>query len=340
MVNDGSGKNYREAFQLPGGQVGLFPNQRNMLVNLPRGAKVLDGERTNSMYGGVPRYANGIGDWFSKAYNGAKEMAGTVWDYLSNPSELLDIAISKFVNLSGAVNPALAIAKGGISTVAGSATNFIKGMLEKGSESPVGTGVERWRPTVIRALSMNGLPTTDSYVNAWLRQIQSESGGNEKAIQGNIGDINNKTGDLAKGLVQVIGATFNAYKFPGHDNRLNGLDSLLAGINYAKSRYGATGMLSVIGNGHGYENGGVVSNEGYYRLAEGNKKEMVIPLEKRNRALELLEIAKDYLGVSDTSSLQMPDLFLETPMQRLDMPISTREAGGGLTGMSNRFRTR
>ena len=334
MVNDGSGKNYREAFQLPGGQVGLFPNQRNMLVNLPRGAKVLDGERTNSMYGGVPRYANGIGDWFSKAYNGAKEMAGTVWDYLSNPSELLDIAISKFVNLSGAVNPALAIAKGGISTVAGSATNFIKGMLEKGSESPVGTGVERWRPTVIRALSMNGLPTTDAYVNAWLRQIQSESGGNEKAIQGNIGDINNKTGDLAKGLVQVIGATFNAYKFPGHDNRLNGLDSLLAGINYAKSRYGATGMLSVIGNGHGYENGGVVSNEGYYRLAEGNKKEMVIPLEKRNRALELLEIAKDYLGVSDTSSLQMPDLFLETPMQRLDMPISTREAGGGLTGMS------
>nr|WP_321303336.1 phage tail protein [uncultured Trichococcus sp.] len=334
MVNDGSGKNYREAFQLPGGQVGLFPNQRNMLVNLPRGAKVLDGERTNSMYGGVPRYANGIGDWFSKAYNGAKEMAGTVWDYLSNPSELLDIAISKFVNLSDAVNPALAIAKGGISTIAGSATNFIKGMLEKGSESPVGTGVERWRPTVIRALSMNGLPTTDAYVNAWLRQIQSESGGNEKAIQGNIGDINNKTGDLAKGLVQVIGATFNAYKFPGHDNRLNGLDSLLAGINYAKSRYGATGMLSVIGHGHGYENGGVVSNEGYYRLAEGNKKEMVIPLEKRNRALELLEIAKDYLGVSDTSSLQMPDLFLETPMQRLDMPISTREAGGGLTGMS------
>ncbi len=334
MVNDGSGKNYREAFQLPGGQVGLFPNQRNMLVNLPRGAKVLDGERTNSMYGGVPRYANGIGDWFSKAYNGAKEMAGTVWDYLSNPSELLDIAISKFVNLSDAVNPALAIAKGGISTVAGSATNFIKGMLEKGSESPVGTGVERWRPTVIRALSMNGLPTTDAYVNAWLRQIQSESGGNEKAIQGNIGDINNKTGDLAKGLVQVIGATFNAYKFPGHDNRLNGLDSLLAGINYAKSRYGATGMLGVIGHGHGYENGGVVSKEGYYRLAEGNKKEMVIPLEKRNRAIELLEIAKDYLGVSDTSSLQMPDLFLETPMQRLDMPISTREAGGGLTGMS------
>ena len=61
---------------------------------------------------------------------------------------------------------------------------------------------------------------------------------------------------------------------------------------------------------------------------------MVIPLEKRNRALELLEIAKDYLGVSDTNSLQMPDLFLETPTQRMDMPISTKEAGGGLTGMS------
>ena len=43
-----------------------------------------------------------------------------------------------------------------------------------------------------------------------LRQIATESSGNEKAVQGAIGDINNITGDLAKGLMQTISATFNS----------------------------------------------------------------------------------------------------------------------------------
>lgn len=67
-----------------------------------------------------------------------------------------------------------------------------------------------------------------------LRQISSESSGNEKAVQGNIGDINNITGDLAKGLMQTISSTFNANKFPGHGDIFNGYDNLLAALNYAK----------------------------------------------------------------------------------------------------------
>lgn len=66
-----------------------------------------------------------------------------------------------------------------------------------------------------------------------LRQISSESSGNEKAVQGNI-DINNITGDLAKGLMQTISSTFNANKFPGHGDIFNGYDNLLAALNYAK----------------------------------------------------------------------------------------------------------
>jgi hypothetical protein len=49
----------------------------------------------------------------------------------------------------------------------------------------------------------------------WMRQIATESGGNPNAVQGNIGDVNNRTGDLAKGLLQVIGATYRAYHWPG-----------------------------------------------------------------------------------------------------------------------------
>lgn len=125
-----------------------------------------------------------------------------------------------------------------------------------GMGDPGGSGVERWRGTIKSALAMNKLPTSDDYVNAWLRQVKSESGGNPKAVQNGYTDVNTISGDLAKGLLQTISATFNAYKFPGHGNIFNGFDNALAAIAYAKSQYGAQGMLGVIGHGHGYDSGG------------------------------------------------------------------------------------
>lgn len=158
-----------------------------------------------------------------------------------------------------------------------------------GEDNPQGTGVARWRDSVEKALKANGLPTTQEYVGAWLRQIQSESGGNPNAVQGGYVDINTLTGDLAKGLVQTTSSTFNSFKHKGHGNIFNGYDNLLAGIAYAKSRYGGN-MLAVIGHGHGYANGGLVRKNGVYELAEGDMPEYVIPTDiaKRGRAWQLL----------------------------------------------------
>lgn len=158
-----------------------------------------------------------------------------------------------------------------------------------GEDNPQGTGVARWRDSVEKALKANGLPTTQEYVGAWLRQIQSESGGNPNAVQGGYVDINTLTGDLAKGLVQTTSSTFNSFKHQGHGNIFNGYDNLLAGIAYAKSRYGSN-MLRVIGHGHGYANGGLVHKNGVYELAEGDMPEYVIPTDiaKRGRAWQLL----------------------------------------------------
>ena len=160
-----------------------------------------------------------------------------------------------------------------------------------GLPTPSGASVERWRPSIKKALKMNGLPTSQAYVNAWMSQIQTESGGNPSAIGGNDGLADGN----ATGLLQTKPGTFAANAFPGHGNIMNGFDNMLAAIRYAKNRYGAN-MLGVIGHGHGYENGGLITKDGLYRAGEGNKPEMVIPLTRKTRAIELMGQALAFLS--------------------------------------------
>ncbi|WEM62060.1 transglycosylase SLT domain-containing protein [Streptococcus parauberis] len=160
------------------------------------------------------------------------------------------------------------------------------------------TGVERWRSSVIKALKKNGFDATDSQVSAWMRVIQRESNGNPKAV--NNWDSNAMAGIPSKGLVQTIEPTFNAYKHKGHDNIFNGYDNLLAGIAYMKARYGSdASAFARVSGPMGYANGGLVSKNGIYELAEGNMPEYIIPTDmaKRGRAWSLLaEVVGKFAG--------------------------------------------
>lgn len=335
LVNDQEGDIYRESYELPNGEQGLFPAKRNFLTYLPAGTKVKTATSTaNELADMVPKYAGGIGNFnfdFSGIFDGISSALGNldfgnifdgvgsfvdgvmeelekITDDIAHPERLVNYIVDKFVTYDWSLGDAsLKFAKGAVNQEKKGMMNWAKKVINQfgGSTHQTGPGAEGWRSAVKKALRKNGLPATPAYVNAWVRQIQTESGGNEHAVQGGYTDINTLTGDLAKGLLQTISATFNAYKFPGHGNIFNGYDNMLAAINYAKHRYGSD-MLAVIGHGHGYEDGGLIAKHGFYEISENDKPEMVVPLTNRELGMRRINEAIAFMNQNFGGGLQMP----------------------------------
>ena len=282
MVNDGSGSHWRELYSYKG-RVGAFPNKRNFITFLPKGMSILNGEDSHKLMSaiGLPKFANGVGSFFDSLEKGAADAGDFIDKVIEHPVQALEDIFKKFIKVSTPIKFATNLITSVPAYVAKQAGNWIKKQFEELAD-PGGSGVERWRPYVIKALAM--LHLSSSLVGKVLRQIQTESGGNPKAMGGTDGLADGH----AMGLMQVKPGTFAANKLPGHGNIWNGFDNLLAGLNYARKRYGDS--LSFLGQGHGYANGGLVNVESLAHVAEGNRPEMIIPLtaSKRGRAYQLL----------------------------------------------------
>lgn len=226
----------------------------------------------------------GNGKMFSAMSPGSNPNIG--WANISDWSEQLAgyhrVPGLKSDDTQQASNPMTSLIKSQVGGMFDWIKKFIAPTQE--SASPAGDGVGRWSSDVKKALSTLGLSTSDSMVSKILKQIQTESGGNASAIGGNDGLADGN----ATGLMQVKPGTFNAFALAGHGNIMNGYDNMLAGINYAKSRYGSD--LSFLGQGHGYANGGLITKNQMIEVGEGNKPEMIIPLDsmKSSRGFELL----------------------------------------------------
>ncbi len=251
IVNDQKGSTYREMIVPPDGKP-FIPEGRDVVLPLKKGTKIMPANQTKSFLENLPHFAKGIGDFFGGIWNSVKEFTGNVWDYISEPSKIVKIAIDKFTDLTGAFEPWITVAKGAVNTVFDSVVGFVKGIFDTQTNIKYNpsAGVEQWRALAARALKMTG-QYSEANLTRMLYQMQTESGGNPNAI--NNWDINAKRGTPSKGLMQVIDPTFRRHAMAGYDKNIyDPLSNMLAAIRYTIARYGS---LARGWNGHGYEGG-------------------------------------------------------------------------------------
>lgn len=271
VVNDQQGGIYREMVIRPDGSA-FIPQGRNVPLMMEKGTQIVPAKQTQQYMSMMPHFKTGAGSML-------KETIENVWSYVSHPSKLVDLALDKFANIGNAMEPGLSIAKGVISQVKGSVTDFVKKIFRE-SEPKVNyvasKGVEQWRSLATKALQLTGQYSTAN-LNRLLYQMQTESSGNPNAI--NLWDSNAKRGTPSKGLMQVIDPTFRAYAMaPYNKNIWDPLSNMIASIRYAVSRYGS---LSRAYQGHGYASGGFPQT-GEFFMARESGPELVGRMGNRN----------------------------------------------------------
>lgn len=277
MVNDQKGSTYRELIVPPSGKA-FIPKGRNVMLPLQRGTKIMPANQTKAFMDGLPHFAGGIGDFFGNAWSKLKDFTGNVFDYITHPDKILQIAVDKFVDVAGVMEPMLSMAKGAVSTIFDGAVDFIKKIFDTTGAVNYNpsAGVEQWRKLAEKALRMTN-QFSESNLTRLLYQMQTESGGNPRAI--NNWDINAKNGTPSKGLMQVIDPTFKTWAMPPYNKDIyDPLSNMLASIRYAVARYGS---LAKAYSGHGYADGGF-PKFGEYFFARENGPELVGRVGHRN----------------------------------------------------------
>ncbi|MGV2809950.1 hypothetical protein [Enterococcus faecalis] len=318
VVNDGGGA---EMVITPDGNA-MIPKGRNVMMNAPKGTHVLNEHETSAILGKrgrVPFYKKGTGfmdgvkdmwsntkSFVGNGINKVKETIGDIMDWVGKPLDLARNAIMGAMDLGGLSHIPLDMAKG----LGGKATNAfaekVKALFKKKEEEESAGAGGDWAPVIRKAAKYMGQSISSSQVAGLVAQIMRESGGNEKIVQSpDVVDINTLSGNPARGLLQYIPQTFDAYKVPGYGNINNGYHQLLAFFNnsnwendlqYGKSGWGPRGHRI-----RGYFNGGIARTPQIATLAENGHPEVIIPTEpsKRGRAIALLNQAKQMLGVKD-----------------------------------------
>ncbi|MGM0215074.1 tape measure protein [Enterococcus sp. AZ109] len=204
-----------------------------------------------------------------------------------------------------------------------------------------GASSTNWAAQIQRAAAFMGQSITQSQINGILAQIQRESGGNQRIVQSSaVWDENMASGNPARGLLQYVPSTFNAYKVRGFEDIYNGFHQLIAFFNNSNWRndiqYGRSGWGPRGSRIRGYKNGGWITEEGLYRAGEGNNPEMIIPLTKPKRAMKLIGQAVSYMtshgsNILDSASIGLNNLASNMTLNLMDLVgVDTQAVRGSL----------
>ncbi|EOD9340807.1 phage tail tape measure protein [Listeria monocytogenes] len=295
------------------------------ITHVAPGTKILNhADSKKVMQGGLgktlPGFANGnssINDFLSDAWDGTKAVAGKVVDFSKKAFDWAAHPIKNLNKLFGGLSAGVKMGNDG--NLGSDVLNYLKNSIGSPLEKmlsgfketapvagPAGKGASAWSSVIKKAALAMKVDLSGGELKGIIAQIHRESGGNEKITQSSaVVDVNTLSGNPAKGLLQYIPQTFNAYRMKGHNNIFSGYDQLLAFFNNSSWRndlpYGKRGWGP---RGHRrFANGGFVKKNEMIEVAENNKPEVVIPLTRKNRAVQLIKKTKEIIGINDGGSV-------------------------------------
>lgn len=247
VLNDGSTASKQELVWEPSRGFSL-PQGQNTVHDLERGAMVLDAPHTDSILNrmGIPHYAGGT--------LSEDEQDKIAEEFIDNPIKASRDLVLRFTNWNSSIPVVADLGKATAIGFSRGIANVLKDLLGIIKEPINGD----WTPVIKSAARVLHVHIADWQISKLLRQIQTESRGNEHARQPGADPDGDGSGP-ALGLLQFKRSTFNNDAVGKYRDIWSGFDQLIAAI--ATLNRGGEGGWGNVGEGHGWATGGEITSQ-------------------------------------------------------------------------------
>lgn len=247
VLNDGPTAHKQELVWEPSRGFSL-PQGQNTVHDLERGAMVLDAPHTDPILNrmGIPHYAGGT--------LSEDEQDKIAQEFMDDPIKASRDLVLKVTNWDSSVPVIADLGKATAIGFSRGIANVLKDLLGIIKEPINGD----WTPVIKSAARVLHVHIADWQISKLLRQIQTESGGNEHARQPGADPDGDGSGP-ALGLLQFKRSTFNNDAVGKYRDIWSGFDQLIAAI--ATLNRGGEGGWGNVGEGHGWATGGEITSQ-------------------------------------------------------------------------------
>lgn len=272
MINDGTGYHKQELVWQPSQGWKTFSGT-NRIVTLEPGSQVIPAGPTHRALSAlsIPHYASG-----TLSEEQQDEIAE---QFMDNPIQASKNLILKLTDWNSNTPIVPSLGKASAIGFSRGIANVLKDLLGIIKEPINGD----WTPVIKSAFRVLHLHAQEWQIAKLLRQIQTESGGNEGAMGGTDGLSDGR----ATGLLQFKPGTFAHWADPRYGNIMKGFDQLVAAVRCLNA--GGEGGWGNIGNGHGWANGGHIMQAEYALIGEDGDEYVINP--NKPNALRLVNEA-------------------------------------------------